>query len=180
MDLPGGGNHWARNLLLSADGGKLYVTVGSSSNIAENGIDQEKGAPRSTSTISPSTAAANSPAACAIPTARLESAQRRTVDRGQRARHARSDRARLPHQRAAGRAYGWPWAYWKKNIDWRVKEPMPEYMLEYTRKPEYALGSHVAPLGLAFARGGNVMANASRRARSSRATVRGTAARCRL
>jgi hypothetical protein len=43
MDLPGGGNHWARNLLLSADGGKLYVTVGSSSNIAENGIDQEKG-----------------------------------------------------------------------------------------------------------------------------------------
>ncbi|KAK0358606.1 hypothetical protein LTR94_034729, partial [Friedmanniomyces endolithicus] len=43
VKLPGGGNHWARNLLLSADGSKLYVTVGSSSNIAENGIDQEKG-----------------------------------------------------------------------------------------------------------------------------------------
>src|SRR5205085_10177268 len=42
MDLPGAGNHWMRNLLLSEDGTKLYITVGSSSNIADAGIDAEK------------------------------------------------------------------------------------------------------------------------------------------
>ena len=56
-----------------------------------------------------------------------------------------------------GAQYGWPWAYWKKNLDWRVKDPMPQFLLEYVRKPEYGLGAHVAPLGLAFARGGNLM-----------------------
>ncbi|HQS97751.1 MAG TPA: PQQ-dependent sugar dehydrogenase, partial [Novosphingobium sp.] len=43
MNLPGGGNHWVRNLLLSPDGSKLYVTVGSASNIAEGGIEAELG-----------------------------------------------------------------------------------------------------------------------------------------
>ena len=56
-----------------------------------------------------------------------------------------------------GAHYGWPWIYWKDNLDMRVEEPAPEYTLNYIRKPEYALGSHTAPLGLAFARGGNQM-----------------------
>ncbi len=43
MDLPGGGNHWARNLVLSPDSKQLYVTVGSASNIAENGLESEMG-----------------------------------------------------------------------------------------------------------------------------------------
>ncbi|MFX4427895.1 sorbosone dehydrogenase family protein, partial [Acinetobacter baumannii] len=43
VDLPGGGTHWARTLRLSDDGTKLYITVGSSSNIAEYGIEAEKG-----------------------------------------------------------------------------------------------------------------------------------------
>ncbi|MBO0750021.1 MAG: sorbosone dehydrogenase family protein, partial [Porphyrobacter sp.] len=43
MDLPGAGNHWMRNLLVSPDGAKLYVTVGSASNIGEGGMDKEQG-----------------------------------------------------------------------------------------------------------------------------------------
>ena len=43
MDLPGGANHWARNLLLSNDNSKLYIAVGSASNIAEGGIEKETG-----------------------------------------------------------------------------------------------------------------------------------------
>lgn len=43
MDLPGAGNHWMRNLLLSPDGKRLYAAVGSSSNIAENGLKLEEG-----------------------------------------------------------------------------------------------------------------------------------------
>ena len=40
---PGGGNHWARNVIVAEDGKSLYLAVGSSSNIAENGLDLEKG-----------------------------------------------------------------------------------------------------------------------------------------
>jgi glucose/arabinose dehydrogenase len=159
MDLPGGGNHWARNLLLSADGNSLFVTVGSSSNIAENGLDAEKGR-------------------AAIHEYDFTKHKPREYAGGLRNPNGLDFNPRsgelwtVVNERdmlgsdlvpdyltnvPLGAQYGWPWAYWKKNIDWRVKEPMPEYMLEYTRKPEYGLGSHVAPLGLAFARGGNLM-----------------------
>ena len=53
-----------------------------------------------------------------------------------------------------GAQYGWPWVYWKNIVDERVDLAMPEYMTEYTRKPEYALGPHVAALGMQFASGG--------------------------
>jgi YD repeat-containing protein len=42
-------------------------------------------------------------------------------------------------------------------MDWRVKEPIPNFLTEYTRKPEYALGAHVSALGLLFSSGGNLM-----------------------
>ena len=45
-----------------------------------------------------------------------------------------------------GAHYGWPWVYWKDVIDDRVEAPMPDYLTDYTRKPEYALGPHTAPL----------------------------------
>ena len=54
-----------------------------------------------------------------------------------------------------GVQYGWPWFYWKDKQDDRVKEPMPLYLNEYVRKPEFALGAHVAALGLKFAAAGN-------------------------
>lgn len=159
MDLPGGGNHWARNLALSPDGRKLYVTVGSSSNIAENGIDQERGR-------------------AAIHEYDFAKKSEREYASGLRNPNGLDFNPRtgelwavvnerdmlgsdlVPDYLASvplGATFGWPWAYWKKNIDWRVKDPMPEYLLEYVRKPDYALGAHTAPLGLAFARGGNTL-----------------------
>ena len=53
-----------------------------------------------------------------------------------------------------GAHYGWPWVYWGKIVDERVDIQMPDYLTDYSRKPEYALGPHVAPLGMAFANGG--------------------------
>ena len=53
-----------------------------------------------------------------------------------------------------GVQYGWPWVYWRDLMDWRVKDPMPEFLTEYSRKPEFALGAHVSALGLRFAAGG--------------------------
>src|SRR5262249_40642613 len=56
-----------------------------------------------------------------------------------------------------GAQYGWPWVYWKDKPDWRAAYPTPDFPTEYPRKPEYALGAHVAPLGMVFVTGGQTM-----------------------
>ncbi len=159
MDLPPGGNHWMRNLLLSPDGKKLYVAVGSASNIAENGIGEEQGR-------------------AAIWEIDLASGSRRQFAGGLRNPNgmgwnpSTGELWTVVNERdllgpdlvpdyltnvPVGAQYGWPWVYWKDVIDWRVKDPMPDFLIEYTRKPEYALGAHTAPLGMLFSNGGNVM-----------------------
>ena len=159
MDLPAGGNHWARNLLLSADGTRLYVTVGSATNIAEDGIAREEGR-------------------AAIHEYDFTKHSARQYAGGMRNPNGMDFNPRtgelwtVVNERdmlgsdlvpdyltnvPLGAQYGWPWVYWKKFPDWRVQAPMPADMVDYVRKPEYALGVHVAPLGLTFARGGNLM-----------------------
>jgi glucose/arabinose dehydrogenase len=162
MDLPAGGNHWMRNLLLSPDGKKLYVAVGSSSNIGENGMTQEAGR-------------------AAIWELDLASGSRRQFAAGMRNPNGMAwnpstgelwavvqERDMLGPDLVpdyltnvpVGAQYGWPWVYWKDVIDWRVKDPMPDYLTEYTRKPEFAMGAHTSVLGLLFSSGGNVMGDA--------------------
>ena len=55
-----------------------------------------------------------------------------------------------------GAQYGWPWVYWGDNFDRRVDYPIPSY-INYVRTPEYALGPHVAALGLVFSAEGAQM-----------------------
>lgn len=159
MDLPGGGNHWMRNLLLSPDAKKLYVAVGSASNIGERGMDVEKGR-------------------AAIWELDLASGSRRQYAGGLRNPNGMgwnpstgelwtvvNERDQLGPDLVpdyltnvpVGAQYGWPWVYWKDVLDWRVDHPVPDFLTEYTRKPEYALGAHVAPLGMVFVTGGQAM-----------------------
>lgn len=159
MDLPAGGNHWMRNLLLSPDGKFLYVAVGSASNIGENGMEVETGR-------------------AAIWEINLMSGSRRQYAAGLRNPNGLgwnpstgemwttvNERDQLGPDLVpdyltnvpVGAQYGWPWVYWKDQLDWRVDHPVPDYLTEYTRKPEYALGPHVAALGLAFVTGGERM-----------------------
>ncbi len=159
MDLQPDGNHWMRNLLLSADGKKLYVAVGSGSNIGENGMEAEAGR-------------------AAIWEIDLTTGSRRQFAAGMRNPNGMGWNPSTGELWAAvqerdmlgpdlvpdyitnvpvGAQYGWPWVYWKDTIDWRVKDPMPSFLTEYTRKPEYAMGAHTAVLGLLFSSGGNVM-----------------------
>ena len=159
MDLPAGGNHWARNLLLSGDGTRLYVSVGSATNIAEDGIAREEGR-------------------AAIMEYDFTKHAARQFAGGMRNPNGMDWNPRtgelwtvvnerdmlgsdlVPDYLTSvplGAEYGWPWLYWKKFADWRVQSQMPQDMVDYVRKPEYALGVHVAPLGLTFARGGNLL-----------------------
>ena len=156
MDLPPAGNHWMRNLLLSPDGKMLYVAVGSASNIGEKGMEIETGR-------------------AAIWEINLQTGSRRQYAAGLRNPNGLgwnpstgemwttvNERDELGPDLVpdyltnvpVGAQYGWPWVYWKDQMDWRVDHPAPDFLTEYARKPEYALGPHVAALGLAFVTGG--------------------------
>jgi glucose/arabinose dehydrogenase len=159
MDLPAGGNHWMRNIALSPDGKQLYIAVGSASNIGENGMEAEKGR-------------------AAIWEYDLDDNSRRQFANGLRNPNglgfspATGELWTTVNERdmlgsdlvpdyltnvPVGAQYGWPWVYWRGIEDERVETLMPEFLMEYTRKPEYALGPHVAALGLVFTGEGHRM-----------------------
>jgi len=156
VDLPGGYNHWARNVIANADGSRLYVTVGSASNIAEHGIALEEGR-AAVWEVDPATkkhriyagglrnpnGLAWEPTTNALWTVVNERDM------------LGSDL--VPDYLTSvefGGFYGWPYSYWGVT-DERVK-PERDDLLEYTRKPDYALGPHTASLGLTFANGQTV------------------------
>lgn len=159
MDLPGAGNHWMRNISLSPDQKFIYVTIGSASNIGEGGMDAEKGR------------AAIFEYDIAKGTSRQYAAGLRNPN-GLDWNPWRGDLWTTVNERdmlgsdlapdyltdvPVGAQYGWPWFYWGDVVDERVEAPMPDYLIEYTRRPEFALGPHVAPLGLVFTREGSRM-----------------------
>lgn len=156
MDLPAGGNHWMRGLLLSPDGKKLYVAVGSASNIGERGMELEQGRAAIWEIDTASGASRQYAAGMRNPngmgwnpsTGELWAVvQERDMIGGDLVPDYLTN---VP----VGAQYGWPWVYWKNQPDERVSAPMPAFMLDYTRKPEYALGAHTAALGMVFASGG--------------------------
>ncbi len=170
--LAGGGNHWARNILASPDRKRIFVAVGSSSNIGENGLDQEG----TLYTAESPFAAGKNPGA-----AKLTRAAILEVDPETKATRVYAWGLRNPNGMAFephsgnlwtvvnerdmlgsdmppdyltqvdfGAFYGWPWNYWGGYVDKRVEPERPD-LREYTKRPDFALGPHTAPLGLAFA-----------------------------
>ncbi len=151
MSLPGGGHHWAKNIIPSADGTKLYIAVGSTSNIADNGIEAEKNRADvleldlKTRAFRIFTAGLRNPVGMAWEPV------------GQRLWTVVNERDMLGSDLAPdylatvelGAFYGWPYTYWGGYIDPRVRPGRPD-LLQYTKRPEYALGPHTASLGLAF------------------------------
>ncbi len=153
LDLPAGepNNHWARNIVASADGSQLYVTVGSNSNIGENGMESEEGR-------------------AAIHVFNPDGGGRRVFASGLRNPNGLAwepvtgalwttvnERDMLGHDLVAdymtsvrdGGFYGWPYSYWGATVDARVKPQRPD-LVARALKPDYALGAHTASLGLAF------------------------------
>jgi glucose/arabinose dehydrogenase len=153
LDLPAGpiNHHWTKNVIASRDGKRLYVTVGSNSNIAENGMEAEKGR-AAIWEIDPATGRhrlfatglrnpnglAWAPGTGALWTV--------VNERDELGNDVPPDYLTSVTD---GGFYGWPYAYFGPHVDERVKPQKPE-LVSKTLKPDYGLGAHVAPLGLAI------------------------------
>ena len=153
--LPAGRNHhWTKSLVANADGSRLYVGVGSNSNVGENGLDEEVNR-AGILEVDPATGATHV----------FASGLRNPVgidwnpESGQLwvAVNERDEIGSdlVPDYMTSvrpGGFYGWPWSYYGQVIDTRVKPPRPD-MVAKAIKPDYALGPHTASLGLTFADG---------------------------
>ena len=150
LDLPVG-HHWTRNLIASEDGKKIFVTVGSGSNIADNGMEIEKrradileiNPDGSGEQIYASGLRNPNGAGWEPVTHKLWVAVNERDQLGDDL---------VPDYMTSvtpGAFYGWPWSYWGKHVDTRVQPENPA-MVAKAIAPDYALGAHTASLGLAF------------------------------
>jgi len=160
-DLPAGelNHHWTKNIAASPDGHYLYATVGSNSNVGENGLEQETGR-------------------AAIWQIDLSSGERRLYASGLRNPNGLAwepatgvlwtvvnERDELGNDLVPdyltsvrdGAFYGWPWSYYGQHVDHRVK-PRDDAAVARAVAPDYALGAHVGALGLVAAQGNSLPA----------------------
>ncbi|MDB5702920.1 MAG: Lsorbosone dehydrogenase [Sphingomonas bacterium] len=152
-DLPAGpiNHHWTKSLTASPDGSRLYVGVGSNSNITENGMEAESGRAaiweidRATGFKRIFASGMRNPTGVAFEpqTGRLWSV---VNERDEIGPNLVPDYLTSVRQNAF---YGWPYSYYGQHVDVRVRPQRPDLVAAAT-PPDYALSSHVAPLGLAF------------------------------
>jgi glucose/arabinose dehydrogenase len=158
-DLPAGtiNHHWTKTIIASKDGHSLYATVGSNSNVGENGLDKEEGR-------------------AAILQIDLANAQTRVFASGLRNPNGMAwepqtgelwtvvnERDELGSDLVPdyltsvreGAFYGWPFSYYGQHVDNRVSPQNPDLVAKAI-VPDYALGNHTASLGLTFAEGASL------------------------
>ncbi|WP_442753307.1 PQQ-dependent sugar dehydrogenase [Methylocystis sp. JAN1] len=152
VDLPAGRNHhWTKSLLASKDGSRLYVGVGSNSNVGENGLDEEKDR-AAILEIDPANGARRV----------FASGLRNPVGMGWNPvtgalwasvneRDEIGDNLPPDYMTSVkeGGFYGWPYSYWGQHVDARVSPQNPD-LVQKAIRPDYGLGSHTASLGFTF------------------------------
>ncbi len=153
LSLPAGGynNHWTRNLLASPDGSRLYVSVGSGSNVGEHGMDNEvrranilEILPDGTGENIYASGLRNPVGMDFVPgTHNLWTAVNERDELGD---ELVPDY--MTHVKEGG-FYGWPYSYFGQNIDPQVKGQRPD-LVKTALVPDMPLGAHTASLGLAF------------------------------
>ncbi|HUP95146.1 MAG TPA: sorbosone dehydrogenase family protein, partial [Burkholderiales bacterium] len=156
VDLPGGplNHHWTKNIIASRDGSRLYVTTGSNSNVAEHGMEKEEGRaaiwevdPRTgqhrifASGLRNPNGLAWEPVTSALWTV--------VNERDELGSDLVPDFLTSVKD---GGFYGWPYSYYGSHVDTRVKPQRPDLVAKAIA-PDYALGPHVAALGLAYSEG---------------------------
>ena len=159
IDLPGGpiNHHWTKNVIANADGSKLYVTVGSNSNVAERGMEAETDraaileVDAITKTYRIYASGLRNPNGMAWEP-KTKSLFAVVNERDEIGSDLVPDYLTSVQD---GAFYGWPYSYYGQNVDVRVKPPQPE-MVAKAIVPDYALGPHTASLGLASSVGNSL------------------------
>jgi len=157
VDLPGGpiDHHWTKNLVASRDGTKLYASIGSNSNVGDNGMAAEEGRAaiweidRATGAHRIFASGLRNPVGMGWEptTGALWTSVNERDELG-------SDLVPdyVTHVQD-GAFYGWPYSYYGQHIDTRAQPPRPD-LVARAIAPDYALGPHTASLGLTFSRPG--------------------------
>ncbi len=152
-DLPAGtlNHHWTKNLIASPDGTKLYATVGSNSNVAENGLENETGRAAIWEIDVATGKARVFASGLRNPNGMAWEPATRTLwtvvnERDELGSDLVPDY--LTSVKADG-FYGWPYSYFGTHVDDRVKPQRPDLVAKAI-VPDYALGPHTASLGLAW------------------------------
>lgn len=156
VDLPAGSSfksnrHWTRNLIANAKGTKIYIAVGSSSNIAENGIEEEL-LRANILEMNPDGSELRVYASGLRNPVGIDWAPGTSVlwtsvnERDELGDDLVPDYLTSVKE---GGFYGWPYSYWGKHIDPRIKEPKLE-LVNKSIVPDVNLGAHTASLGLLF------------------------------
>ncbi len=153
LDLPAGGynNHWTRNLLASPDGSKIYISVGSASNVAEHGMDEEKRR-ANILVINPDGSGEEIYASGLRNPVGMDWAPgTNTLWTAVNERDELGDDLVPDYLTSVkkGGFYGWPYSYYGQNVDPRRKGEAPD-LVSKAIVPDVPLGSHTASLGLAF------------------------------
>jgi len=154
-DLPSGRNHhWTKSLVASADGSRLYVGVGSNSNIGENGMDEETDR-AAILEIDPATGARRVYASGLrnpVGLAWQPDSGKLWVSVNERDELGNDLVPDYMTSVTPGGFYGWPFSYYGQTVDKRV-EPQNPGLVARALRPDYALGAHTASLGLTFGEG---------------------------
>ena len=153
IDLPAQSpnQHWTKSMVASPDG-LLYIGVGSNSNIGENGLERERNR-AVVFEVNPRNGYKRVFASGLRNPVGLAFEPKSGALWGVVNERDMLGADLVPDYLTRiefGAFYGWPWNYWGGYEDRRVQPQRPE-IREYTKRPDYALGNHVAPLGLAFA-----------------------------
>lgn len=162
-DLPAGRNHhWTKSLVASPDGRRLYVGVGSNSNVGENGLDEEVDR-AAILEIDPATGARQVYASgLRNPVGMDWNPQTGQLWVAVNERDEIGDDLVPDYMTSVtpGAFYGWPWSYYGQTVD--TRPPANPAMVARAIRPDYALGAHTASLGLTFGQGASLLPPALR------------------
>ena len=151
VDLPAGplNHHWTKNVIASADGTKLYVTVGSNSNVGENGIDKEEGRAAIWEIDAKTGAHRIFAYGLRNPVGLAWEPETRALWTSVNERDELGSDLVPDYITSVrdGGFYGWPYSYYGSHVDTRVEPQRPD-LVATAIAPDYALGPHTASLGL--------------------------------
>jgi glucose/arabinose dehydrogenase len=160
-ELPGGpiDHHWTKSLVASPDGSKLYVGIGSNSNITENGMEAERDRARIWEVDRQTGAHRDFATGLRNPNGLTFNPQDGRLwavinERDELGPDLVPDYMTSVRD---GAFYGWPWSYWGQHVDPRVMPRRPDKVASAIM-PDYSLSSHVAPLGMVFYNGASLPA----------------------